>query len=359
MSEITMSQNAEIDDPKLRKIAIRVVRQMELAVDKVAANGKDLTKYPLSTDPKSTERILASRFQTLAAAKRQTAGTQALARINAAPALKKVHFGELAGIDLSNPSGVDVQARAIPLPASLKFLPAELNALTVVQVPAVVASVVSGAPAMNRLQFRIHKVKCLDETGSWWVEGIGDDEIDLGGTTVDESGDIKKLAPFRVGSSFNYDKTVVFSPPRIFSTFNLTEGSAWPKSYFMTLILAEIDMGGLPGFISDLEGRVKTEVLEALVAAGLGIGASGGPVGAVVGAAVGFVVAHVFEFIKRAWEDDVFDPVTARINVPSALHRWPGGKTDGPEHVATFAGHGGRYQLTFDWRLVASAAAET
>jgi hypothetical protein len=332
------------------------VREIELAIDKVAANEKDAAKYPLAVDPKSTETILASRFKALPAAKRQRAGAQALLRIQAAPALRSARYGELAGISLSNPAGVDVLARAVPMPASLKLQPAELTALTMAHSPVSAVPVPPG-PLMNRLQFRIHKVKCVDETGSWW-EGVGADEIDLGGTTADETGDVKKVPPFRVGS-FDDNEAVVFPTPRIFSTFNLTEGTAWPKSYFVTLVLAEIDMGGLPSFISDLQGHVKTKVMEALVAAGLAIGISGGPVGAVVGAVVGFVVTHVFDFMRRAWEDDVFSPLTAKITIPSASRRWPGDKTDSPEDVATFSGHGGHYRVAYDWRLVASTAAET
>jgi hypothetical protein len=211
----------------------------------------------------------------------------------------------------------------------------------------------------NRLQLRIHKVKCLDETDGFLGSEAGDDEIDLGGTTVDETGDTKKVTPFRVGSSFDDGEQVVFSPPRRFAMFNLTEGTAFPKSYFVTLVLAEVDMGGLPDFLNQLLNWVKTKVVAALTAAiGGAIGASGGPIGAIIGAAVGAVVGLVFELFKSIWEDDVFKPATVSVSIPSLNARWSG-KTDSPEGSVTFSGHGGKYQLTYDWQLLAAATAET
>jgi hypothetical protein len=99
---------------------------------------------------------------------------------------------------------------------------------------------------------------------------------------------------------------------------------------------------------------VKGKVITALTTAigGL-IGTSLGPLGSLIGAAVGAAVGLVFELFKSIWEDDVFKPVTASVNIPSLTARWDG-KTDSPEGVATFTGHGGKYQVVYDWRLLAT-----
>jgi hypothetical protein len=339
---------------------MRIAKEAELAIEKVAANHKESAKFPLASDPKSVEQILAARFKTLPEVTRTAAATRALTRINAPKALRVARFGDLSAIDQTKPVAVDSQANAIPLPPQFKFQQAEVGALANLH-----GSVLSNSAGLipmqttNRLELRIHKVKCLDETDGFLGSEAGDDEIDLGGTTVDESGDTKKVNPFRVGSSFDDGEQVVFSPPRRFAMFNLSEGTAFPKSYFATLVLAEVDMGGLPDFIDKLLNWVKAKVVSVLTTAiGTAIGASGGPIGALIGAAVGAVVGLVFDLFKSIWEDDVFKPATVSVSIPSLTARWAG-KTDSPEGVLTFSGHGGKYQLTYDWQLLASAAAES
>jgi hypothetical protein len=111
-------------------------------------------------------------------------------------------------------------------------------------------------------------------------------------------------------------------------------------------------MGGLPDFLDKLLNWVKEKVITALTAAlGAAIGASGGPVGAIIGVAVGWAVGKCFEFFKSVWEDDVFAPITVRVDVPSLTHRFPGGAVDSAQSTVVFTGHNGKYDLTYDWRL--------
>ena len=172
---------------------------------------------------------------------------------------------------------------------------------------------------------------------------------------MDESGDTHVIPKFRAGSDFDDGDVVNFSPLRSFTTFDLTEGTVFPKSYFVTLTLAEADEGGgLEEFLKKLLEKVREKVIAALTAAlGNAIGASGGQVGAVIGLAVGYVVGKVFEVISAAWDDDIFDPVTVSVNIPSLNHRWPSGAADSPEAIATFRGHDGHYEVTYDWRVFA------
>lgn len=354
MADITNTQETELADAKLRKIAVRVAREAELAIEKVAANHAQPAKFPLSSEAKSVEQILASRFTSLPRAVQQRGARAALDRINAPAAVRARRFGDLASVDLTKATSVDAQVQALPFPAALKLPPNHLTSLTNLHGQVLVSSGLVPQQTTDKLELRIHKVRCVDETDGFLGSEAGDDEIDLGGVTVDESGDTKKVAPFRVGSSFDDGEQKVFSPPKRFTFFNLKEGTAFPKSYFVTLVLAEVDMGGLPGFINQLFDWVKSKVTAALAAAlGGAIGASGGPVGAIIGAAVGFVVGLVFDLLKSIWEDDIFKPATVSVSIPSLNARWAGGKTDSPEGVITYTGHGGKYQLTYDWRLFA------
>jgi hypothetical protein len=321
----------------------------------VAANHHDPSKFPLSTQARSLEEILAGRFKTLPEVTKKAGALKAVASIQVPAAVRQKRFKDLAKVALTKATPVEAQAEAIPLPDDLKLPKDHLKKLTklhgqILDLPPGLAP----QQTTNKLELRIHKVKCVDETNGFLNSEAGDDEIDLGGTTVDENGDTHKISPFRVGSDFDDGEQKVFSPLRRFTFFNLTEGTAFPKSYFVTLVLAEIDMGGLPEFLDKLLNWVKERVISALsTALGTAIGASGGPVGAIIGAAVGFVVGRVFELFKSVWEDDIFTPFTASVNIPSLAARWPGGATDSPQGTVTFNGHGGSYQLVYDWRMFA------
>lgn len=88
---------------------------------------------------------------------------------------------------------------------------------------------------VSKLELRIHKVKCLDETDGFWGSEAGDDEIWLGGTTVDESGDAEKVEPFPVRDDFDDGEEHIYSPPIQFASFDLTEGTEFPKVVFRNL----------------------------------------------------------------------------------------------------------------------------
>jgi hypothetical protein len=357
---ITNHQVGEIADPKLRKLLKRVVREMELSIEKVAANHAKPNEFPLSSDPNSTERILATRFNSLPQEFKGRSGAKVLSAINNSVAHNR-RFGDLEAVDLKVETPVGVQVRALSLPAQMKISNEEWRLMLKRNDNDDGGSGGGGGstptpsgPPRPKLELRLHKAKCLDETGGSFAERFGNDEIDLGGTAVDESGDTHVIPKFRVGSDFDDGDVVNFSPPRSFTTFDLTEGTVFPKSYFVTLALAEVDEGGLAEFLNKLLEKVREKVIAALTAAlGSAIGASGGPVGAIIGAAVGFVVGKVFEFIKTVWDDDIFNPVTVSVNIPSLNHRWPGNATDSPEAIATFVGHDGKYEVTYDWRIFA------
>jgi hypothetical protein len=352
----TNSEVGEIADPKLRKLLLRVVREMELSIERVGANHAKPNEFPLPADLNSTEHILAARFKSLPATVKDRAGSKALESLNASPEARLKRFGDLAKVDLKTNTSVGSQVKRLPLPSGLSFTMEELTAgVTNGVTGGVSALAVNPVPApgskATKLELRLHKVKCVDETGS---TSFGSDEIDLGGSAVDETGDTHAIAKFRVGSDFDSGEQVTFSPPRQFTRFALTEGTKFPKSYFVTMVLAEIDHGGFPDFLSKLLVKVKEKVTTLLkeVVGGV-IGASGGPIGVAIGIAVGFVVGKIFDLIGRIWGDDVFPPKTVKVSIPSLNARWPGGKSDSPEGIATFIGHGGKYEVTYDWRMFA------
>lgn len=334
---------------ELRAVLKRTVREFELAVEKVAANSAQPAAFPLPDDMGSTEQLLARRFRALPAVRRQQAETEARHRIQVAPAIRAKALGDLAAVELGKPTAVEKQVAALPMPGGLKLTMAQLQSVAP-QLAAGGPSPAAAPPPMRRLELRIHEVHCVDETNGFLGSEAGSDEIDLGGTAVDETGDTHTVAPFRVASFDDGDRKV-FDPPRRFTTFDLTEGTAFPKGYVVALALAEIDSGGFNDFVRRLSEKVKERVIAALAAAvGGAIGVSGGPVGVAIGIAVGWVVGKVFDLLANVWKDDVFAPARVRVSIPSLTARW-NGATDSPQRTVAFRGHGGHYTLTYDWRV--------
>ncbi len=356
----TTEEITDLADPKLRQVAMRVLKEMELAIQKAVAHEADPATYPLPAEQDAVERLVHARAQTLKPEQRRLAVAKVMPRVMAAPAQQAQALGDLAKINLRAPTSVAKQADALPFPASLKLQANALQPLASFASAATVAASSAGvavaaiASVTDKLELRLHRVKCVDETGSGTFGELGKDEIALSGTAVDETGDIHKLTEFKVGD-FNDGDVRTFSPPRRLTSFDLREGTAFPKSYFVTLVLAEKDLGGgLADFVSRLLEKVRERVIAYLAAAiGGAIGTSGGPVGAAIGAAVGFVIGKVFELIKALFADDIFPPKTISAAIGSLSHRFAGGQVDSPDAVLTFVGHSGTYQLTYDWRVFA------
>jgi hypothetical protein len=199
-------------------------------------------------------------------------------------------------------------------------------------------------PTISHLELRIHKVKCVDETG---LTNWGSDEIALAGTTIDESGDTRKVTEFKV-QNFDRGDVKTYLPPKPFAVFDLRQGTAFPKAYFAAFILAEKDNGGLSDFANNLVTTLRAEVKAVLI--GALTGSSGPLVNALIGPVVNWVVDKVFEWLQRVWNDDIFNPQTVSTEISSLRFSFSGRPISG-QKVLTFSGHRGTYELNYDWRV--------
>ncbi len=163
MANITVLQVTELSDTKLQKIAERIALEAELAVEKVAASFTQPSEYPLTSDAKSIERILESHFNTLPQTTKEAAAATAINRINAPAAERAARYGNLASVNLTNAKAIDTQVQELPFSEDLKLPPDHpiiiFNLRRQERVPAVVLR----QQTTNKLELRIHKVKCLDE----------------------------------------------------------------------------------------------------------------------------------------------------------------------------------------------------
>ncbi len=348
----TAAENTALANDQLRKIANRVVLEMELAIAKVAAHHAEPTAFPLPSDADSVEQILRKRFDQLRPEQRQYAAAKVLPALQSRNGLSERRFRDLASIDLGISTPIAEQVRSLTLPDDLALAPAALTGISedggfppIPTVPTVPSGTNGGAvSSISKLEFRIQRVKCVDETGPAWP---GSDEILLGANTVDETGDVKKVPSFKVGD-FDQGNTKRYTPPKRLTLFDIREGPSFPKRYFVTLVLAEEDQGGFPDFVNGLFKQVKAKV-EEYVADAI---ARGKPVEIAIALAVNYIVGKIFEILTNAWNDDIFPPKTLSVRINSATHRFPGGATVSPEDVAVFKGHNGKYEVFYDWRLL-------
>lgn len=203
------------------------------------------------------------------------------------------------------------------------------------------------------IQLRIHAVKCLKETHEW-----GSDEISLGGLMVDDEGGIVGVPEFYVSKGFDTGETKGFNPPRPFGSF-IAKKNGQKKMLLAILVLAEKDHGGFRNFLNELWSRITLQAtifagaLYALLISILPGAAMYIPVvaavvnGLLIGTLIGAAVTAVFILLAQLFRDDIFRPVAAALYLPSIDTPFTT-----PTEVASFSGHGGRYQLTYDWAVV-------
>jgi len=218
---------------------------------------------------------------------------------------------------------------------------------------------------LNRgLHFRLHRVKCVDETNpEWW----GDDEIGAGGVAINWDSESSEISEFRVGNSFDDGESKTYDPPRVMKSFSL-DGATYPCDFSVVMALAEKDNGGLSKFIEDLWDAIKSHVdaiLKAVgtaagLAAGTAVGgatgtAIGGPLGALIGAALGAILGALIGWLISALKDDIFEPQAAALHLPNSLSAFSGGSLTSPLMTLDFRDFGGHYRAYYSWRLIRDA----
>jgi hypothetical protein len=322
-------------------IVSRTVAMLKLAALKAAAHQADPKTYPLPADPSSFERILAARLASRPAAAQQRAAARAHSLLGGTVDARTRAFGDLGKLDVRSAKPI---AELASTPLALDK--AQLTKLATFRLADEL--IAAGAPkpppppsppaAGKLLKVRIHRVICEDETDP---EPFGDDEIGMGGVTIDETGDVHKVPAFTVGTSFDDHEQRIYNPPKTFASFDLTEGgSHWPKSYALSIYLSELDNGGFPGFLQDLMNEAKKWV-SALVNGWIpGLGTL---LGVVLDVFVGWLVA--------LWEDDLFPAITIQTDIKSPQHVFASGtRTSGMKKYWTQA-HGGKYWIWLDWQI--------
>ncbi len=215
----------------------------------------------------------------------------------------------------------------------------------------------------SQLQFRILKVKCVDETGGRFAEKFGNDEIFLGGHHIMKDGTTTGINPFSVYPHFDDGDVKTFSPPRVFHTFALAAN--YPQEFGMGMTLIEKDAGGMVTAVKKIAEKVEVEIKKRLPHAQTARTADRAVATDTEGRAralppllayaISLAAPHIIDFVKQvvinAFADDIFQPQHATIEIPSAAFTWSGSPNSAAKTV-TFKNHSGIYELTYDWNLV-------
>ncbi len=205
----------------------------------------------------------------------------------------------------------------------------------------------------TKLSLRVHKVKCVDETGGWFAEKIGNDEIYLGGfAVINQKGDTVKINPVSIYADFDDGDVKVFNPPKVFHTINMGSGSG-AKTFAVGLVLVERDAGGMVDAVTKITEFAQSKIKEKL-AQQAGSGVAPLLSAALLKQALAFAAPFVIDFVKKkiisAFNDEIFTPSLASVDIPSPNFTW-GGSTNSAEKTVEFRDHDGTYQLTYDWEL--------
>ena len=217
----------------------------------------------------------------------------------------------------------------------------------------------------TKLSLRIHRVKCVDETGGTWAEKFGNDEIYLGGFATDDVANTVQIAPVSIYADFDDGDVKTFNPPKVFHTFNLNAGTEWPKGFGVGLILIEKDAGGMSSAVKSItdfaaakikeelqkEKQKRTAMASASDAGGTATLVALSPlVILAIKAAAPYIIDFIARKILSAFADEIFQTQVVTLELRSKDFTWAGAK-DSAEKTVRFNNHGGIYDLTYDWQL--------
>lgn len=352
--EIQMTSDVTPKTEIARKAGDYAFTVARLAADKTVAAVAKPEIYKQSESADSLEGTMRLRFTKLSEPQRKVAIAKTMPQLETMLPARRTSLGALTAVDLTAARDVGEQAAKLPVP-KMNF------ASTAPPTVAAVVAAAQAAPAFRKLVLRLHNVTCVDETDWGWgpfkTEG-GTDEIDLGGSSIDAVGDVNTIPRFRV-HNFKEDGVVkTFTPLKPLVTFDLNEGTSWPKTYTAVVILSEVDMGNFPEFLNQLTVRLRAKVAEYIENASSGQGGlKGAALALVIKEAVTRALNKILDYLRRFWGDDVFPEQLVTIRIPSASTKFPriGGEamTHSSDRTLEFHGHGGFYTLRYDWQLVA------
>lgn len=303
---------------------------------------------PISSDPKSFEAILHHFASRLPKKHQDTLVTRSREVLANGTAMRRKFLGEFASANAKTTS-VDRANVARP-----RFTAADLAEIAMLDPDEidVTPQPISNGSNHTKVQLRINRVRCFDETDGFFFSEGGADEIYLGGFKLNPDGSKPKVGNFKV---MNFDESVAsrtkkdYNPPKVFAEFNLSNnGNHWPKIFGALLILVESEeLGPASETYSEIWQELSTKLadeLESYLLSQLG--------SKDITQLIMFMVAGLFTEIADMFDDDIAPPIFSKIKITHPGYLFPGNKTVSKTRAANVKWAGGEYGIRWHYRLV-------
>ncbi|MCI5149278.1 MAG: hypothetical protein D3916_07815 [Candidatus Electrothrix sp. MAN1_4] len=217
----------------------------------------------------------------------------------------------------------------------------------------------------NKLRLRLHKVKCIDETGREFFEPLKEDKIELGVVPFSANGGTQpEKKSFSVGTFKQDGDEVNYDHPKELVAFDLKNDTGWSKNFTVAIFLSEKNpLGGFGDFLKELAEEVRDKLVTLLAekteeVIGEGAeslwGALGKIIGSIIGKILGWIIKKLFGWlIKLLLIDNIFpEEITVDYELPSIWETWEG-RTYSPTYTSSTGPTYGEYEVSYFWELIA------
>ena len=228
-------------DPKLKALANRAAKILELAFQKAAAHDDRASKYPLPGDTNSAEAQAYRLLKDLPLVRRKALKKHLMEGVEASASQRQLKFGDLSKVDLKSRTSVMDQVRTLPVPASVRMTAQDIDRarMSVERLSLPVAGQAQALPFVpTAMLARITQIECVKPSKQ--LE-IGKDEISVSAVLVDDLGNVTASPPFDAGK-FKKGERKPFQ--HVVCSFNLA-GGVFPKSFAVLYSVKEDDIFGL------------------------------------------------------------------------------------------------------------------
>jgi hypothetical protein len=350
MSTTVFPDSTTLSDPRLRAIGDRVLSAVRLAAFRAIAHSKDPKQFPMPSDAGALEHVFLRRLGSLSQARQRHAVEKASLILAAPEAASARIFRGLAQVDFRSAKSAAEHLIATAVPEAGQIRPEEVAGLVAAKDSGPAIAEKAG-PQQNHsfLDLRLRKVTCFHEMEKPWEQIEIDDTIAVGGVTIDALGNVGKIAEIQLGDfDWHHNAVKAFSPPKVLATFDLRQGSSWPRLYTASIVLVEKDAGGgfgafLNAVLSKAKDWLVGETGKALQ------GKVSSEVGEVLKYLLNSIVGGIIGFFVALFNDDVFPPVTETARVGSLHGKMGNGTLVSDERVRKAELFGADYELRYDW----------
>ena len=377
MESIIYFNNGYLED-EFEAIKERTLQIIKLGFSKAAASIERPKEFPIPSNPKSIEQIskkFLTEFGKTNSVKAKEIRGKSISFLSKPDNVKKLSIGNLANIKMNSKKSVTDDAKRLGLLSNIK-LNKTIGTLLVknktrldkdfyydllkgigLRPNKAIGSSGQSTSGKNELRFNILKLKCLDPV-DFEITDWAEDRINMGGMGADSLNQKIKVNEFFV-NNFKNKELFKYNPKKRFLGFDLNTRGDWPRAYNVTVAIAEKDAsGGFLVFLNELWDNIDEIVVQLVTAAAISvagtiIGTAINPgVGTVIGAIVGLVIGAIAEWIFESLKDDIFDPVTQSIALPSNTALFPNNSTVSEIYNTEFTSSNARYLMWYQWELV-------